>query len=335
MATHARPSARTLLRAAADQFDLAFLAMILGLALAASASPARAQAGAGAAFTLVETGQGFSSLQSAIDAVGDRRATIAIAPGTYRRCAVQRAGVITYEARDPGSVTFAGRACEGKAALVLRGLGAEVRGIHFTGISVRDGNGAGIRLERGALNVVRSRFSNSQQGILTGNDPAAQIFITSSTFSGLGTCENSAGCAHAIYIGNYGRLTVTESRFERGRGGHYVKARAASVVITNSSFDDSAGSGTNYMIDLPAGTTGQIAGNWFVQGRDKQNHSAFIALGAETLLHASDGLVIADNEARFVPGLRRSSAFVADWTGSRIAMSGNRLARGLTGYERR
>jgi DNA-binding transcriptional LysR family regulator len=35
------------------------------------------------------------------------------------------------------------------------------------------------------------------------------------------------------------------------------------------------------MIDLPNGAAGRIAGNWFVQGADKENHSAFIAVAAE------------------------------------------------------
>jgi hypothetical protein len=287
------------------------------------------------AFTVAETGRSYDTLQEAVDAVGNARATIRIAPGTYRQCVVQQAGVIIYEAPEPGSVTFMARACEGKAAFVLRGIGAEVRGITFSNMKVPDGNGAGIRLEKGALNVTHARFQDSQQGILTANDPTGRIFITRSTFTGLGTCENSAGCAHSIYIGNYGSLTVRESRFERGMGGHYVKARSAEVVIENNSFDDANGKATNYMIDLPAGSIGRIADNWFVQGRDKENYSAFIALGAEDLLHSSDGLEVVNNEARFVPGLSRQSVFLADWTASRVVMRGNRLAAELKEYEQR
>ncbi len=287
------------------------------------------------AFTVAETGQRFGTLQEAVDAIGEGRGTIRIAPGTYRQCAVQQGGVIVYEAAEPGSVTFMARACEGKAAFVLRGIGAEIRGITFSNIKVPDGNGAGIRLEKGALNVAYARFQNSQQGILTADDPQGRIYITRSTFTGLGTCENSAGCAHSIYIGNYGSLTVRESRFERGMGGHYVKARAEQVTIENNSFDDANGKGTNYMIDLPAGSVGRIANNWFVQGRDKENYSAFIALGAEDLLHTSEGLQVVNNEARFVPGVSRTSAFLADWTASRVVMQGNTIAAGIKQYEQR
>lgn len=318
----------------ANSLDWVFLALIVGLA-AALLPATSASAQTSGPFTITETGRSFDSLQGAVNAIGDQRGTISISAGTYRQCAVQSAGVVIYAAAEYGTVTFDRTACEGKATLVLRGLGAEVRGITFSNISVPDGNGAGIRLEKGALNVAYARFQDSQQGILSGNDPAGRIFIMRSTFSGLGTCENSAGCAHSLYIGNYGELTVRESRFERGRGGHYVKARSANVVIEDNSFDDAAGSATNYMIDLPAGSRGTIANNWFIQGRDKENYSAFIALGAETVLHSSDGLAVRNNEARFVPGLQRSSVFLADWSGSRVAMSGNTLASGLTDYERR
>ncbi len=286
-------------------------------------------------FTVIETGQSFERLQDAVDAIGSGTGTVAIGPGTHRQCAVQEAGKIAFMASEPGSAIFDGVACEGKAALVLRGREASIAGLVFRRVSVADGNGAGIRLEEGNLTVSQSWFQESQQGILTANNPAGRIVIDKSTFSGLGTCENSAGCAHSIYIGDYGALRVTRSRFERGTGGHYVKSRAARVEIVASSFDDSAGRGTNYMIDLPAGAVGQISNNWFVQGRNKENYSAFIAVGAEDVLHPSDGLRIAGNDARIVPGLNRSTTFVADWTGARIALADNQLGVGLAPLERR
>ena len=52
------------------------------------------------------------------------------------------------------------------------------------------------------------------------------------------------------------------------------------------------------MIDLPAGAQGIIANNWFVQGRDKENYSAFIALGAEENLHPSDARGLTRYERR-------------------------------------
>jgi hypothetical protein len=287
------------------------------------------------AFTVVETSRSFGTLQEAVDAIGDGRGSIAIAPGTYRQCAVQGGGDVTYLAAQAGTAVFDGTTCEGKAALVLRGRTARISGLTFRGMAVPDHNGAGIRLEQGDLTVAQSWFVDSQQGILTGDDPTGTIVIDKSTFSGLGNCEDSSGCAHSIYIGDYGLLRVTRTRFERGTGGHYLKSRARQVQLAANSFDDSAGRGTNYMIDLPEGSAGQITNNWFVQGRDKENYSAFIAVAAEDHTHSADGLTIAGNDARFAPDVRRSSAFVADWSGDKLALDANALGVGLKPFEKR
>ena len=288
-----------------------------------------------ARFTVVETGQTFDRLQRAVDAIGDSTGTIAIAPGRYAECAVQTAGVVSYMSAEPGAAVFDGRTCEGKAALVLRGRGAEVSGLVFQNMRVPDFNGAGIRLEQGDLTVAESWFRDSEQGILTGDDGRGRIVVDRSTFTRLGTCEGSAGCAHSIYTGEYGHLRVTRSRFEQGRGGHYVKSRAARVEIASSSFDDAGGKATNYMIDLPEGAAGQISNNWFVQGRDKENYSAFIAVAAEGQTHSSRGLAIAGNDARLAPGVERDSTFVADWSGDQLALGENALGPGLKRFEKR
>ncbi len=324
----------------ASRHTLARPSMIVGGLIAAAAialiplAALMAQT-ASAPFTVVETGRGYGNLQAAVDAIGSGEGSIAIAPGTYRQCAVQTQGRVAFLATEAGQSEFSGTACEGKAALVLRGAEASVSGLIFSNIGVDDGNGAGIRLEAGNLTVANSWFRDSQQGILTAGDPMIRLVVDRSTFSGLGTCENSAGCAHSIYTGDIGHFRLTRSRFEQGTGGHYVKSRAAMVEIAASSFDDSRGRATNYMIDLPAGARGQITNNWFVQGQDKENYSAFIAVGAEEQLRSSDGLTIAGNDARFVPSVSRNSTFVADWTGAQLRIGDNRLAGGLKPFERR
>src|SRR6185369_17419501 len=112
--------------------------------------------------------------------------------------------------------------------------------------------------------------------ILTAPDLAGNVTVEKSTFTRLGRCDRGLSCAHSIYVGDYGSLTVRRSRFEEGRGGHYIKTRAGRVKITDNSFDDSKGRTTNYMIDMSIGGTGLIARNWMVQGEDKENWSAFI-----------------------------------------------------------
>ncbi|MFM6828736.1 MAG: right-handed parallel beta-helix repeat-containing protein [Novosphingobium sp.] len=310
--------------------------LLLGVAVLA-AIPASALMGQAprSPYTVIETGRSYGALQQAVNAIGDGSGTIRIESGTFRDCAVQQAGDVGFIAQVPGETVFDGAACESKAVIVARGRSTRVEGLIFQNIRVPDANGSGIRLEHGNLTVRQSWFRDSEQGILSADDPSAAVLIEKSTFTRLGRCDRGLSCAHSVYFGDYGSVTIRRSRFEAGRGGHYVKARAAKVEVTESSFDDTAGATTNYMIDLPAGSVGRIADNVFVQGRDKENYSAFITVAAEGRVHTSAGLSIAGNDARFAPGVSRSSAFVADWSGDPLQIGTNTLGAGLTKFERR
>ncbi len=310
--------------------------LLATLALAAIPAGALFAESGQAPYTVTETGKSYSRLQDAVNAIGGGKGTISIAPGRYADCAVQSEGDVSFMAAQPGSTVFDGDICEDKAALVFRGRSATVSGLVFQNMkSPYSGNGAGIRIERGNLTVAQSWFKDSQQGILSANDPTGRIVVDKSTFTRLGTCEFSAGCAHSIYIGHYGSLRVTRSRFEIGRGGHYLKSRSARVEIASNSFDDSQGKWSNYMIDLPAGSTGQVTNNWFVQGSDHENHSALIAIAAESHDNSADGLQIAGNDARLAPSVDWTTVFVADWSGDRLAIGENRLGAGIKRFERR
>jgi hypothetical protein len=303
---------------------------------AVSLSPgAGASAQTRAPFTIAATGAGFQHLEDALMSVRGQDATVLIAPGTYRECAVQQAGRITFRAQQPGSVIFDGETCEDKAALVLRGEGSIVDGIVFRNMRVSDGNGAGIRIELGDLTVTNSMFLDSQEGILGATDQPTRISIDRSTFAGLGQCDETPDCAHSVYLANTGTITVTRSRFERGRGGHYVKLRSPRVSITDNSFDDTQGRKTNYMIDLPEGGTGAITGNQFVQGSHKENWTGLIVVSAEQRKYRAAGLRIEGNAATLAPGQERSPAFVANVSGERLAVGANRLGPGIRAYETR
>lgn len=288
-----------------------------------------------APYTVVESGKGYQRLQDAVDAIGNGTGTIRLASFRFADCAVQSGGDILYTAAVPGQAIFDGTVCEDKAALVLRGRRARIDGLVFANMKSGDGNGAGIRLEQGDLDITQTWFRDSQEGILTANGQRGAITIDKSTFTRLGTCEFSGGCAHSIYVGDYGSLTVTRTRFEMGVGGHYLKSRAPRIDVRDCSFDDSAGKGTNYMIDLPGGATGRIVGNWFVQGKDKENHSAIIAVAAEGRVNTSAGLLIEGNNVRMAPGVDFPTGFVVDWSGDQLSVGTNALGEGLTRYERR
>lgn len=306
------------------------LSLVAALGLAASA-----QAQSGGPYLVQETGQRFDRLILAVDSVHGGDATIIIDPGTYKDCEVVEHGRVAFRAKVSGSVIFDGGICEGKAALVLRGVDAMVDGIVFQNMHVPDGNAAGIRMEHGDLTVMNSVFRNSQEGILTADDANGTIRVDRSSFSGLGSCAVQAGCAHSLYIGHYGKLYVTRSRFEKGMGGHYLKSRTPFVSITDNSFDDSQGKQTNYIIDLPSGSTGLVARNTMLMGKDKENHSAFITVRAEEDKNPSAGLTITGNTATLAPGVDFVPAFVMDFSHEPLKITGNTLGKGITPFETR
>ena len=306
----------------------------LALGLAALAGTAPLQARGSSPFLVAETGRYFGSLQQAVSAIGSDKGTIRIAPGRYGDCAVQESGQIAFVAEERGTAIFDGGACEDKATLVLRGRSARVDGLVFVNVRVPDGNGAGIRLQQGDLEVSWTRFADGQCGILSHNDPDSSIRIDHSTFSGLGKDPDGSG-AHSLYIGNYGSLSVTRTRFERGTGGHYLKSRSPRIEVLDSSFDDSHGRRTNYLIDLSNGAVGRIAGNTFVNGTGKENHTTMITVAPEGAENESAGLAIEDNDVSVVPGFRWHTAFVGDWSGKKLVVRGNRVAPGIALLERR
>jgi hypothetical protein len=73
----------------------------------------------------------------------------------------------------------------------------------------------------------------------------------------------------------------------------------------------------------------------FVQGADKENYSALIAVAAEGRVHSSNGLAISGNDASIAPGVDRNTIFVAVWGDDRPVLGSNRLGRGLTPFEKR
>ena len=305
---------------------------LVALATVLLAGPAEAQSSG--PFTVPELGRTFNRLDDAMSAIGKGTGTVIVAPGTYRDCAVFGGQSVTVRAATPSTAIFNGGACAGKATLIFNGMNAVVDGIVFQNIHVPDGNGAGIRLEWGNLIVTRSTFRDSDEGILTGSYSNGAVTVERSTFAGLGGCPES-GCAHSIYVGGYSKLTVSRSRFERGTGGHYVKSRAPVNEILDSSFDDTGGKNTNYMIDLPAGSVGLIARNEFVQGKGKENHSALIAVAAENRDNPSAGLRIESNTASLAPGAPVNPAFVADWSHEPLKIGTNILGTGIKPFETR
>src|SRR4051794_19231042 len=241
---------------------------------------------------VVGSGQQYATIAAAVDAAQDGD-IVNVQAGTYTNDFINIDKNLTLNAVG-GTVTLSATAQppNGKAILTegASGLTINVNGFAFTGATVPDGNGAGIRYEGGTLNITNSHFYNNQNGILGGSDPNGVISISSSQFDHNGTGD---GHTHNMYIGDIAQFTLDNSYTHDANVGHEIKSRAENNTITNNRILDN-NSTSSYEIDLPNGGNATISGNTIQQGVNSQNPN-IIAYGEEGNLHAGTSLSVTGN----------------------------------------
>ena len=220
---------------------------------------------------------------------------IMLPPGRYTDCAVILKRSLTLKATQPGTAQFDGGTCEGKAALVARGERMTVDGLVFRNMRVADGNGAGIRHERGVVFVRNSIFYNNETAIMTAAQPGMQLMIDKSLFVRLGRCDGVLQCAHSIYVSNIDKVSVTNSVFLLAAGGHFIKSRARTTEIISNQLDDTDGVASQ-LIDLPNGAAGNISNNVMTKGEGSYSRRSFIRVAAEKRINDSSDLNVFDNQ---------------------------------------
>ncbi len=219
---------------------------------------------------------------------------VEILPGTYRGdVAVWTQRRLTLRGLDPRPVLVAdGRSAEGKAIWVIRNGDITIDNIEFRGARVADGNGAGIRFERGRLHVRNSAFIDNQTGILTANFADAELRIDDSVFADAPRQTHSL--PHLLYVGRIARFELSGSRFHRGYRGHLIKSRARHNEIRYNLIDDGPGGEASYEIDLPNGGLAWVIGNVIAQSATTQN-PVVVAYGAEGKAWPENALYLAHN----------------------------------------
>ena len=215
------------------------------------------------------------------------RGTIEVDAGEYRAdVAVWKQKNLTLRAVG-GRVKLiaSGAAAEGKGIWVIRGGKIEVVGFDFLDASVRDRNGAGIRLDRGHLVVRNSTFTNNENGILTGSDKESILEIENCEFGNNGFGD---GRSHNLYVGAIKRLLVTGSYFHHARVGHLLKSRAAENHIFYNRLTDEIGGRASYELEFPNGGIAYVVGNVIQQGSLTEN--------PHIISYAAEGYKWRDNE---------------------------------------
>ncbi|HEX9194652.1 MAG TPA: hypothetical protein VF854_01420, partial [Azonexus sp.] len=185
-----------------------------------------------------------------------------------------------------------GQSAEGKATWVVRGGNVRVENIEFRGARASDGNGAGIRFERGRLTVHRCRFVDNEMGILTGNSAEQTLEITDSEFGD--EPRHTDGFSHLLYVGAIGKLLLRGSHFFNGYRGHLVKSRARENHVLYNLLADGAGGRASYELEFSNGGIAWVIGNVISQSAGTDN-LVIISYGAEGPRWPVNGLYLAHN----------------------------------------
>jgi hypothetical protein len=172
----------------------------------------------------------------------------------------------------------------------VRGDRIRIENLAFLGAKVRDRNGAGIRLEKGRLELAGCHFEENENGLLSGNDERIELSIDRCSFAANGAGD---GRSHNLYVGAIGKLDVSSSYFARARVGHLFKSRAREnrVVYCRLAGEDGTSS---YELEFPNGGLVHVLGCLIQQGPKSEN-ATIISYGAEGYRWSRNELQLAFN----------------------------------------
>ena len=226
----------------------------------------------------VGPGKMYAAPCAAIAAAADGDTIEIDATGSYDGdvCAVPKNRLTLRGVGGRPRIDAAGRSSGGKGIWVISGNDTTVENIEFSGATVPDKNGAGIRQEGQNLTVRGCFFHDNENGILSGGGPTTAILIEYSEFANNGFGD---GFSHNMYIGHEGRFTLRYSYSHAAKVGHLVKSRAAENYILYNRLSGEDGT-ASYEIDLPNAGTSYVIGNLIQQGASSQN-STFVTYGVE------------------------------------------------------
>lgn len=164
-----------------------------------------------------------------------------------------------------------------KAIWITNGNNVTIENVEFSGASVNDTNGAGIRHQGGDLTLKNAFFHDNEFSILTGKLPNANVVIRSSRFW---FQKRERRHSHGIYIGQVRRLTLIGNHFMGTDQGHQVKSRALENHIFYNRIEDVRQGNSSRLIDLSNCGLSFVVGNDLHQAETSENLNA-IGYGPE------------------------------------------------------
>jgi hypothetical protein len=219
---------------------------------------------------------------------------IEIRPGNYRgQTAIWTQNNLLIRGNGKRPVMIAdGQSAEDKATWVVRGGNVRIENIDFRGAKASDGNGAGIRFEKGRLSIHACRFADHEMGILTGNLASQSLEVSDSEF--VDAPRDERDLHHLLYVGAIGKFVLRGSRFRSGYLGHLVKSRARENHVLYNILADGTGGRASFELEFPNGGVAYVIGNVIGQSAGTDNQS-IVSYGAEGPRWPVNGLYLAHN----------------------------------------
>ena len=134
-------------------------------------------------------------------------------------------------------------------------------------------------------------FIQNENGILTSDQPDAQLEIENSEFAYNG---HGDGFSHNLYVGAIARLSVKGSYFHHAKSGHLLKSRAAVNHIFYNRLTDETGGSASYELEFANGGIAHVVGNIIQQG-SQTAHRRIVSFGAEGNLWPRNELYLVNN----------------------------------------
>lgn len=261
-------------------------------------------------------------------AVAEDGDTVEIDAGTYTGdvCAWTASGLTIRGVGGYAHLEADGAAYGGKAIWVIQGDDTTVEWIEFSGATVPDQNGAGIRQEGTNLTVDHCYFHDNEDGILAGDDPDSDIVVTNSEFADNGFGD---GQSHNLYINHVRSFTFSHSNSHHSYIGHALKSRAYATYILYSRLADDADGRGSYQINLPNGGLAVVLGNIIQQSPDAEN-GGMLSFAEEGATNPEQALYVVNNT--FVND-RGSGTFIRNASDAETVLINNLFVGGGTALD--
>jgi hypothetical protein len=304
--------------------------MIRSVVCAVAATTFAVVTGAYAATLSVGPGKAYPAPCAAFAAASDGDTIEVDSSGNYAGdvCALTKNQLII---RGVGAaraqIDAAGKSAQGKAIWVVQGTDTTIENILFSGATVPDANGAGIRQEGKNLTVRNCVFRDNQDGILAGDVTGSEILIEHCEFDHNGAGD---GYSHNLYINHVAKLTFRYNYSHRAAIGHLLKSRAAENYILYNRFSGEKDGTASYEIDCPNGGKTYVIGNvieqnlltdnpamlaYLEEGSHASNPSAELFVVNNTFVnHLGSGTFILTGAAATIPVLVQNNVFYAGGT---------------------